>query len=228
MATGLFLAQVCLAAKSTIPADVAVNSFHFWLDEDAGTGSDHSFEDIITGDRPVAPDVNGIQGDLSDLYREIQSRLSSRIEPLDSVIKWYNLSAPAPRYPILELPLTGSYTIQNTTMPSEVAVCCSFQAEKVNGLSQASRRNRVYIGPLSTAVNSLSGTIDSVVRQDFADAFENLASNSNNATEWTWVIYSPTTGEHHDVHDGWVDNAFDTQRRRGVEATERTTWEQNS
>jgi len=46
-----------------------------------------------------------------------------------------------------------------------------------------------------------------------------------------WAVYSPTTdavdtidNAFNDVLDGWVDNAFDTQRRRGPAATTRITW----
>jgi hypothetical protein len=39
-----------------------------------------------------------------------------------------------------------------------------------------------------------------------------------------WVVWSEADQDAGSVFDGWIDNAFDTQRRRGVQASSRTTW----
>jgi hypothetical protein len=49
----------------------------------------------------------------------------------------------------------------------------------------------------------------------------NLLAASNPATLAVW---SPSNGDAVPVTDGWVDNAWDTQRRRGIDRTARSTW----
>lgn len=221
----LYQAQVHLAAVSSIPADVAVNSYHFRVD----SGPVLTDEDIITGQRDGIPDENGIQGDLSDLYDTIADYLSIKIDPAASYIKWYNLDLPKPRTPFLTLSMDSFTTVGSDTLPSEVAIVSSFQAAPVNGLPQSRRRNRVYLGPLSSlGLAAADGVINSSCREAIAGAFENLASNSASEAQWIWVVYSPTDDDNHAIADGWIDNAFDSQRRRGIESYSRETWTQSS
>jgi len=51
-----------------------------------------------------------------------------------------------------------------------------------------------------------------------------LLAPTETAGGWDWVVYSPTNGNTVNVDNGWVDNAFDTQRRRGLAVTARTNW----
>ena len=227
MTQALFLAQVCLAADSSVPADVAMNTYHFALDTDpAGAVPSLSFEQIITGERPAAVDENGIQGDLSDVYEDISLYLSSNIDPAASRIKWFNLSDPSPRVALLDLPMVSFVNQGPSAFPPEVALTVSFQAAPLSGISQASRRNRVFIGPLATVSGDGKASASSLTV--FKDAFSNFASNSAAADHWSWRVYSPTTGLDSPVDNGWIDNAYDTQRRRGVESTIRETWTNNS
>jgi hypothetical protein len=42
---------------------------------------------------------------------------------------------------------------------------------------------------------------------------------------WTWIVVSEVAGLNDViVTNGWVDNAFDIQRRRGVTPTSRSTF----
>lgn len=222
---GTYQAQVKLAADSSVPADLAINTFHFRI----GDNPLLTDTDIITGQRDGQPDENGIHGDLSDLYVTIVDIFSQQINWAGSSIKWTNLSDPQPRVPLLDIPL-DPVPVSTVTgaMPAEVAICSSFQADRVAGLPQARRRNRVYLGPLQPGVvNStvgVEGRLTQVNMDLITGAFQNLAQNSNDQNNWQWVVYSPTDNADHVVKNGWVDNAFDTQRRRGVKPTVRTEW----
>jgi hypothetical protein len=37
-----------------------------------------------------------------------------------------------------------------------------------------------------------------------------------------WSVYSPTTGQNNAITNLWVDNEWDTQRRRGLRPTSRS------
>lgn len=227
----LFQAQVILAADSTIPADVAINTWHFNLFPQGEFGGipEISLEQIITGERDLDLDENGINGDLSDFYATIGNLLSTEINPATSRIKWYNLDEPKPRKPFLELPMKPFVT-GTGAIPAEVAIVASFEANPVSGVNQATRRNRVYLGPLSTA--AVQDSNNALIRTPWltliTGAMENLAQNSFDQGRWYWAVHSETTGATEFVQRGWVDNAWDSQRRRGVEASTRVTFTQDA
>lgn len=154
-------------------------------------------------------------------YSSIVSYLSPLILQSGHEVKIYNLEDPEPRAPVFEgtWNLTSSPT--GSALPTEVALCLSFQATKVSGAPQSRRRNRVYIGPFDTTACGNDGRPVSALVTALADWGEAIQAAAELAT-WDWAIYStynPTTGII--VANGWVDNEFDTQRRRGRESTSR-------
>lgn len=98
----------------------------------------------------------------------------------------------------------------------------SFQADKVSGLPQARRRGRVYFGPLGGAAEA-SGRPGTTLLSAVV-AFGAALLSESNLADWTWVVYSTVNNGGAPVTNGWVDNSFDTQRRRGLEWTARTTF----
>jgi len=114
-------------------------------------------------------------------------------------------------------------------LPEEVSAVLSFKADtagllEVSGSTRpkARRRGRLYLGPLN------SGTIGTAGAGVFlALAFQGtiLGAASNFLDQVPeWSVWSRKDAAVHPVVDGWLDNAFDTQRRRGVRANGRTTW----
>lgn len=111
--------------------------------------------------------------------------------------------------------------------PPEVAVCLSYHANYDFGVNKARRRGRLYLGPVDT---SFAGgfTSDTVVpfivdsfRQQLCDAARDVVAAPGDAV---WSVYSRTSGAAYTVVGGWVDEEFDTQRRRGIASTIRTSW----
>jgi hypothetical protein len=137
-------------------------------------------------------------------------------------IKVYNLSDAKPRYPVytdtdtLTLPATSN-------LPTEVAAVMSFQGVRIAGEKQSKRRNRVYLGPWAVTANYSGYVTDSLVETILFSGKE-LIKASEASDQWDWVIYSPTDNEVIAIENGWVDNGWDTQRRRGTRATARGTF----
>lgn len=117
------------------------------------------------------------------------------------------------------------------SMPSEVAVVLSFHGDLTGALVEvgntrprARRHGRVFLGPLNK--NAVEEGLLSVVRPAVAfrtaviDAAEVLAESAGPV----WSVWSRTDGVIREVRGGWVDDAFDTQRRRGVAPTLRGTF----
>lgn len=113
-------------------------------------------------------------------------------------------------------------------LPNEVAICSSFAAGAPAGTSAARRRGRIYFGPLrDTSITNDPLTFQPIVatslRETLLRATERLAetllSQGHELSVW-----SRTDGAFFPVVRGWVDNEFDTQRRRGEVATSRLLW----
>jgi hypothetical protein len=117
-------------------------------------------------------------------------------------------------------------------LPDEVACCLSYRHFPYDaGINPQSQRGRIYFGPLNPDAFEGSGGGDEWNTPPRpATAFKNIlaaaASDLEDANDAdnTWIVYSRVLDQGFAVTDGWIDNAFDTQRRRGVAATARTLW----
>lgn len=206
--------QVVLQATSNILADNATNTWHFYsplsLDPD---------------------DLDNVRDMIEDFYGStfgsgvhVGAFLSKAISNT-ALVKYYNMGDPKPRVPIRTDTITLNRPTSGEVLPTEVALVFSFQAERQSGESQARRRNRLYIGPLGQNACSDDGRPTAGFVAALAKAGRETLQASNASITWQWRVYSPTSGDTHLVDNGWVDNAFDTQRRRGVAPTARTLWD---
>lgn len=123
-----------------------------------------------------------------------------------------------------------------TGLPSEVACCLSFNgaygSDPEFGPGGATRprardRGRIYLGPLSASgCISIESTtqrpkVSDNLRETVVAAALRLSAFAGLPAFWsTWSRKAGTT---HQVVDVAVDDAFDTQRRRGERANIRTT-----
>lgn len=202
-------AIVTLQTDSGLLEDFCVNTFSF--------GTELS-KDETTGE--VITDA------ISAFYQEVDAYLSVALNGV-ATVQLYDRADDPPRLPWFEAEIlftpSTSYPI-----PSEVALCLSFHAQFVSGEARARRRGRVYIGPLSA--NALSGDTsnqrpNSTFLGKVRDAGQGLAQAAvDSEGVFSWDVWSTVDEVGHSVVGGWVDNAWDTQRRRGIAATARTLW----
>jgi hypothetical protein len=160
--------------------------------------------------------------EIVDAYNGLSAYWSSLIALTGHEIQFYRVSDPEPRAPVFVDSFNLS-SVSSSAIPREVALCCSFQAPRISGVPQSRRRGRCYLGPFgSTAINTTTGNpatglITAVV--GWGDA---LLEFSKGQADWKWAVYSTVDDTGSEISDGWVDNSFDTQRRRGNEWTTRT------
>lgn len=214
-------AQVSLFTVSALPKDTIVNTFHFNTD----TGSTGNFDTIVSR--------------LDTLYSALGSYISTIMNG-QARVKIYDLEDQEPRTPVHDA--TFTYVPDGgPTMPADVAICLSYQAATVSGESPRRRRGRLYLGHPNDAcrgpVNGADITVHTNARNAIAAQFDALAS----AVDPKWAVFSPTTAgpslglngayteeqlapAFNDVTNGWIDDRFDTQRRRGATPTTRTLW----
>ena len=204
-----------LATKSAVPEDYVVNTFHF----DSAVGTE-------LGAIAAASRVEGFYNeDISGGVGRLSTRFSNSIALSGHVIRVYDLAEPKPRIPILEAPMTFS-SVGVGGYPSEVALCLSYRAEYASGQPAARRRGRLYIGPfrgdLSEADAASAIRPNAAIINQLRGCGRRLIQKNDDVT---WVVYSPTSESSHLVIGGWVDNSWDTQRRRGPGFTVRSLWD---
>jgi hypothetical protein len=105
------------------------------------------------------------------------------------------------------------------TGPGEVAVCLSYAANDDPGLVGPRRRGRIYIGPI--AYNWVQDPRPGLTLRQNLLAFGQALAAVGTASNTTWVMYSRTDLVTAKIESIWVDDAWDTQRRRGLAPTVR-------
>lgn len=193
--------------ESNLPEDVAVNSWAFRNDSATIGGFTAA----------VGAMLDAFYFGTASNGSTVGEYLSGNIASVEYTA--YDLGQAPPRAPIdCSTDLVPGFTGQE--LPGEVALCHSYVA----GRNLARQRGRLYIGPLNTsALSNISGR--PVPTGAFIDALVDRAANLEASTEdATWVLISQADQAAKVITGGWVDNAFDTQRRRGMAPTTRDTW----
>lgn len=187
----------------------------------------------------LTPDevADNIQALMSSFWNDVNapgtitlaSRMSSVIEPLLTRFFVYDLGQAAPRTPYERT--TGITAVAATDpLPNECAICLSYKSgvgsPTSGGTIDKNDRGRIYIGPLTvTASVAVADRGDARVAGNMTQAIVGGAELLLAGTaELEWVQYSRTLNQFQIVSGGFVNNAFDTQRRRGVPESSRTTF----
>lgn len=209
--------QVVMPTSSGQPADNIVNTFHIRTDSAVFNWS--------TGHA-------GITSRFSTFYLALADSLAQSLGGSQmAYIKYYRTTDPSPRVPIY----TDSMTFLNTTSddgPHEVSLCLSWKSDPISGTNPQRLRGRTYIGPfrgletgyvrpqtsLVTKIkNAAKALVDGIYTEISAGTFLEGLSVRSRAPGMGSYGFSPITA-------GWVDNEWDTQRRRGQKATTRQTF----
>jgi hypothetical protein len=201
---GFYTLQQTIATVDNTAANYATNTWHF--EAEAGQ------------------DITNAQAAIQAFYVAISDRFGNIVRQNNHPWKIYDDTDPEPRAPIS----TGSFNLPVApslgSLPPEVTLVLSFQAVQLSGVPQARRRGRVFIPFLQSNASGSDGRPVAAVITDVRDAANTLLSASNSAAGWTWLTFSRVAPGYATVVNGWVDNEWDTQRRRGRVPTSRTVW----
>lgn len=224
-------ASVRIPNDSGLSEDAVFNNFHFSTGDVAGATLDALVARVSEFYNTAIGGGNKVSDFLSDF-----------LDGANATIKLVNMSEPTPRFPLRDQAMPISIPAGNG-FPNEVAIVMSFQGAKVSGENQARKRGRIYLGPVkaSTATAATGEMrVSSGVRSVLGDAMDRLATAPVGAL-YDWIVYSAGARDNSDdsipyevrdmlaptfapVDNGWIDDAYDTQRRRGRKATGRTLW----
>ena len=210
--------HVSIPYFSGIPEDVCTNVWSF----------------NFVSPSPSGADWNALRTALNTFYASAYASTAGSLSmanyalPANTRWKGYDLSDPEPRAPVYDVTFAiAPITLVSSVLPPETAVCCSFQGALISGAPQARRRGRIFLGCIGTAwatsTTSSFPDLNLAKRTGLAAAMGALLT-ATAAADWTWCVWSRTNGVMVPVTNGWVDNAPDTQRRRGNAPSLRTTW----
>lgn len=201
--------MVTIPALSQVAADQIVNTLHF-------------------ANASLTPDFAVVKAELMQFYDAWSNYRSSFYAWQQARVKFYNLSDAEPRVAVYDELLGLNALVATNGMPQEVALCVSYQGPRQAGQKQARRRGRIFTGPFSVAANNgVAGRPASALRTLMADSAENNLLQITGQAGWEWVVHSrvaPAASADTIVTDGWVDDSWDTQRRRGNRPSARTVF----
>ncbi len=195
--------QLIQPAVTGNPAEASSNTLSFFSASQAAAITD------------IVPVVKGLTNSLVGMW-------SNLVSGNGHIIKLTDLDDPQPRYPFYEEVWNMSSAPSTASLPPEVAICMSFQGDRVSGTPQARRRGRIYVGPLRSSTLGTDGrpSAGTMASMDaLASAFLTAALGMASTD---WGIWSETGSIFTPVTNGWIDNEYDTQRRRGRVATSRS------
>lgn len=207
---GLIKAQVTIPMDSNVPADAATNTFWF-----------------VTSDltEPTPVQYQTVKAHLGTFYQSVVPIMSADVNPAGMSVKMYHWVGPQPINPALSENMGITAVTGGLIGVAEAAICLSFHAPlNQPGIPNARRRGRVYIGPLAGTSGRFVANGDQAIVKNAAAAMLQNANGAppNGPNGIRWCVYSETNNGGPWVSGGWVDNAWDIQRRRGVKATVRS------
>lgn len=213
-------AQVTLPYTTNLPRDVAVNTFHFAMSTADDTGAGNVADDLIEFYNTSAGGAT------------VANYLSAQITRATNgcTVEFYDRAAPDGEPPFYAEAFTLGAAGSVNSLPAEVALCTSFVGQTTGDLPLRRRRGRVFIGPLAVgALETGSGIVGNPTDQfvtTLSAATERLAEAYYSSPGGIdFIVFSRLSATGSKVARGWVDQEFDTQRRRQVRATQRTIWD---
>lgn len=212
-----YVVQVILEAKSLLPEDAVMNTLAFRT-----PGADAPLERGTIDLRIVAAynQNNGNWG------KDLSGKTTRKLYQADDLGE---LGSPVDEQ-------SSTHLIVGTAepMPAEVALCLSFHGnltdvpEEGAGATRpaARHRGRIYVGTFDRTCNEAATTTNrsrptTAVRTNLLAMANSLKAITNGVE---WCVHSHKNNAWYPVTGGWVDDAWDTQRRRGPAATARTAF----
>lgn len=198
-------AQVILRTSDNVIENFVTNSWAFDVPSYSGAGA------VLT---PI----------LTTFYNALRPYMSPLMGQNNHLIKYSGLPGSPPNYPFDEDTFNLTTAPAGTALPEELSVALSFQGTRQAGFPQARRRGRIYLGTFNTSVFTGNRPATTFTNAMVAAAQALKGSVTAAGAGFGWVVWSSADGAAVPVNNGWIDNAFDVQRRRGVDPTARTTF----
>lgn len=240
MALGYYKVLIQLPFTSGLPEDVAQNTIFFGC-TNAGSSHDEDADDLLPYLASVFNDV--LTGATLALDELIGDQVTRDANGCDLVF-YFDDGDPTTGLwgsPVAMRSFTMGASGTGNPLPAEVSLALSFHGDLTNVPETAPnpdgpvpptirpaarRRGRIYIGPLMAIAGTTGASNDLVPTSAAKNTWSAVGAHliDNVPSGFVWDIVSKAGGEVHVVTGGYVDDAFDTQRRRGSAPTSRLTF----
>jgi hypothetical protein len=150
-------------------------------------------------------------------------------------IQYYDLTAALGGSGTLGPPISTTFFALGggggTPLPSELALALSYHAEYTTipehgpgARPRARYRGRIYLGPLTTAAMAQDSTTHRSIVSPGASQSIVASAKALLLAEPSWSVWSRKDRVLRRVVGGWLDDAFDIQRRRGEDPVARVNF----
>lgn len=164
----------------------------------------------------TGPDYDGLAQDLATAVQAWHGGTT------ETIVKLYDIEDPPPSPPKALKKAGSPGAVGSSLVPRDVALCLSF----FSGSNTPRRRGRLYL-PATWVMKHTGGsgvgpqptTSEQNAGKDLAQSFASLGGLNVD-----WIVYSQADNAGRTVSNAYVDNEWDTQRRRGLKATSRVAW----
>lgn len=218
-----------------LPKDDFVNVFYM-----------NSSEVAVEGERVQAVEkVVDFYTNMTEGGNPVGAYLSPVIFPRVGVVKLYDFADAKPRPILLQATFVIANSLGDGGLPEEVALCLSYYTDR----NLPSHRGRIYIGPLASGaanespvrpqagfmaaladggtrlIGPLPESFDATVISSWDPHGAAITDPPAAATGVVdWALFSRKLNTQVAIEHGWVDNEWDSQRRRRIAATSRVLY----
>lgn len=161
-------------------------------------------------------DLEAICQDIAAMYQARYGHADKEIQ-----VKAYDTDA-VPNYPRADV-VVNPGAIWTNNHPREVALCLSFAGSH---RGRARERGRLYLCPFLQTTITIDFERPNDPLLDWALAFYTTANQSFpdlGGVDWKFGIYSRVEKKFTQAQQAWVNDEWDTQRRRGLRESKRVT-----
>lgn len=210
------LAELIMPDQDGLALDETINTFSFIDDGSASLTT--WFDSLLNG-------TSGAQAHPLSYYIG-----ASRSRTADAVqVRYYDVSAH-----LDGTPHGGPFEVDTLTLgasggsqalPEQVCVTVSFyDALTVGGITTGRHRGRVFFGPLDVACAATDTFGRLIPAPAFLTDLDIAFSRFGGLTAGAWALWSRADAAMHAVTAGFIEDTFDVQRRRRLEASSRSTF----
>lgn len=192
--------QISMPVNSTAPRDRMTNVIH--LQHVIGSLAD--------------TDLQTMTADIVGVWQKRYGTTTREI-----MCKAYDTDA-VPNYPRATT-VVNPGAIWTNSAPSEIALCLSFAGANRGNKSE---RGRIYLNPQLFTANTVCGLRPTPTQLDMALQWYSHANESLpdlGGVDWQFGVWSKTYKKFTVSQQAWVNDEWDTQRRRGLRETTRVS-----
>lgn len=202
-----YFATVALASATGETADTTQNT---WAMD---TGVDDNWDD---------PQFAAWGTALIAFYEELKNGgVLCGTARIGHLIKFYRATTALGNFPRYEAPFSFATPPAAVDLPREVALCISFRNSQIRNVARGRLRGRLFIMGFGETQNTGGRPTTGVIGTLSAAYFNYYSRIAGIQPGGAPAVFSRTDETCYPIDEAWVDNEWDTQRRRGTKPTER-------